>query len=92
MDQDHNKRIDSILGSLDGAARAEAGPYFYSRLRTRMEAGLLPKPLAWRLALALAIVAVLNVLTLRAVQHEPVADATAAGIASEYALTLPDSY
>jgi hypothetical protein len=88
-----NTRIDDILSSLDGAARAEAGPYFYSRLRARMEAGLLPRPIAWRLALVLVLVAVLNVLTLKAVQQAPAAsDTMAQTIASEYSLTLPDSY
>jgi hypothetical protein len=90
MEQDYN-RIEEILHSLDGAQRAEAGPYFYSRLRGRMEAAL-PKPLAWRLALALALVAVLNLLTLKAVEQTPADDATAESIASEYSLTLPDSY
>jgi hypothetical protein len=88
---ERNDQIEEILNSLDGAQRGEAGPYFYSKLRARMEAPL-PKPLAWRLALALALVAVLNLLTLKAVEQAPSEDATAQTIASEYALNLPDSY
>ncbi|GAB4093441.1 hypothetical protein [Flaviaesturariibacter terrae] len=89
----NDKRIDDILASLDGAARAEAGPYFYSKLRTRMDGELLPRRMAWRLALALLLVAVLNVFTLRAVRQEPaVSDASARTIASDYSLSLPETY
>ncbi|RYY88221.1 MAG: hypothetical protein EOO15_09655 [Chitinophagaceae bacterium] len=87
------QRIDDILNSLDGATRAEAPPYFYSKLRNRMNSSLLPKPLAWRLALALVVVALLNVMTLRAVRNEgPADDSNAQAIASEYSLTMPETY
>ncbi|MBM3412607.1 MAG: hypothetical protein FJY19_04410 [Bacteroidetes bacterium] len=38
MKQDVNNQIEKILGSLDQVNRATLSPYFYSRLRTRMEA------------------------------------------------------
>ncbi|RYY91819.1 MAG: hypothetical protein EOO11_22155 [Chitinophagaceae bacterium] len=90
---EHEQQIDDILASLDGAQRAEAGPYFYSRLRARMEGALLPRRLAWRLGLALLLVALLNVATLRAERQEaPANDGTAQAIASEYSLTLSENY
>ncbi|TCZ71751.1 hypothetical protein [Flaviaesturariibacter aridisoli] len=89
----HEKDIDDILASLDDAQRAEAGPYFYSKVRARLQDGLLPRRLAWRLGLALLLVALLNVATLRAGRQEaPVNEGTAQAIASEYSLTLSETY
>ncbi|RYY58872.1 MAG: hypothetical protein EOO12_16800 [Chitinophagaceae bacterium] len=82
---DHEQEIDDILASLDGAQRAEAGPYFYSRLRARMEGALLPRRLAWRLGLALLLVALLNIVTLR--MQYPSDEASAQAIAEDYGLT-----
>ena len=93
MEHNDNKRIDDILASLDGIRRAEAGPYFYSKVRARMDDLLLPRPLAWRRALALLLVALLNVFTLRALHNgPPVSDDSARSIASEYSLSLPETY
>jgi hypothetical protein len=36
MDKEGNKRIDEVLGSLDGCKRASAPDFFYTRLRERM--------------------------------------------------------
>lgn len=90
---DREQRIDEILKALDGASRAEASPFFYSKLRSRMESATLPRPLAWRLAGALAVVTLLNLLTLKALHHDNAAsDARAQSIASEYSMTLPETY
>lgn len=91
---ENEKRIDEIMGSLDGAARAEASPYFYSKLRARIERQPLIAPrMAWRLVLALALIAVINLLTLRAVNDTPAGDdASAQSIATEYGMTLPEAY
>jgi hypothetical protein len=37
MDNERNKRMEELLGSLDGAKRAEAPDFFYTRLRARLE-------------------------------------------------------
>ncbi|GAA4338722.1 hypothetical protein [Flaviaesturariibacter amylovorans] len=95
MSEERDQKIDAILASLDGAARAEAPPYLYSKIRNRLQApAALPVRLAGRLALALAIVAVLNVLTLRSAgaAEDPVAAAHAQAIAADYSITLPDTY
>ncbi|RYY41003.1 MAG: hypothetical protein EOO08_03515 [Chitinophagaceae bacterium] len=85
--------LDNILDSLNNVTRAEAPPYFYSKLRNRMYAGLLPKPMVWRLALALVVVALLNIATLQLAPHSNAqTDANAQSIASEYSLTLPETY
>jgi len=36
MDKERNKRIEEVLGSLDGCKRAEAPDFFYTRLRAKM--------------------------------------------------------
>jgi hypothetical protein len=93
MEQDYTKRVDEILNSLDGMQRAEASPYFYSKLRNRMQTSAMPRPLAWRLAMALVVVALLNVFTLKALHtNQPATDSSAQELASDYSLTLPSSY
>ncbi|HVZ55223.1 MAG TPA: hypothetical protein VG870_01075 [Chitinophagaceae bacterium] len=60
--QDITKRVEQALSGLDGIRRASPGPYFYTRLRARMEAE--PPRTAWermgmflgRPAIALAVV------------------------------------
>ena len=43
MNPEKNKKIEEILGSLDGIKKAPAPDFFYTRLKAKMEAGLLPK-------------------------------------------------
>ena len=35
--QNINKRVDEVLNSLDGIQKAEPNPYFFTRLRARLE-------------------------------------------------------
>jgi hypothetical protein len=37
MNNERNKKIEEILGSLDASQRASAPDYFYTRLKARME-------------------------------------------------------
>ncbi|MBM3414592.1 MAG: hypothetical protein FJY16_06635 [Bacteroidetes bacterium] len=55
MKQGVTNQIEKILGSLDQVNRATLPPYFYSRLRTRMEAGKQPSPEGFTLRPAFAI-------------------------------------
>ncbi len=68
MNTDKNKRIEGILSGFDGAARASAPDYFYTRLKARMEKELVPEPdRKWILRPLYAFVALLLVLTINAV-------------------------
>jgi hypothetical protein len=42
MSIEKNKKIEEILGSLDGVNRAPAPDFFYTRLKARMEKEFLP--------------------------------------------------
>ncbi len=37
MNTEQNKKVEEILGSLDGCARASAPDFFYTRLKARLE-------------------------------------------------------
>ena len=69
MDNNRNKQVDEILGSLDGSRRAAVPDFFYTRLKARMEKGLeqgqsLNK--SWLLRPAFAITALAVVLLINA--------------------------
>ena len=71
MKKIYSGNTEKILNSLDGIARAEAGPYFYSKLVTRMQREQLPQPVSvlsrFRPALvigALVTLVMMNVLLL----------------------------
>ena len=69
MDNNRNKQVDEILGSLDGSQRAAVPDFFYTRLKARMEKGLeqgqsLNK--SWLLRPAFAITALAVVLLINA--------------------------
>lgn len=88
------QRIDEILNSLDGMQRAEANPFLYQKIKNRLEApgkAAISPQMGWRLAVALATVILLNVLTL---QHFKKGESTANAasvINTEYSITLPDN-
>ena len=42
MNNNRNKKIEEILGSLDGSPKATVSDFFYTRLKARMEKGLAP--------------------------------------------------
>ncbi|MBL7730926.1 MAG: hypothetical protein JNM88_07095 [Chitinophagaceae bacterium] len=61
MNTEQNKKVEEILGSLDGCARASAPDFFYTRLSARLEKELAtPEKPSWilRPAFALAAMAV----------------------------------
>jgi len=67
----HEQEMEATLNSLDGLQRAEAAPFFYTRLKARMEKEYSDKGImgiAWlrpQLAFAaLALLAALNVFTI----------------------------
>jgi hypothetical protein len=42
MNNEQNKKVEEILGSLDGTRRASMPDFFYTRLKARMERGFEP--------------------------------------------------
>jgi len=68
MNPEKNKRIEEILSSLDGAERAQAPSFFYTRLKARMEAGVpQPRPFILRpvyIIASLLVILMLNMLVL----------------------------
>jgi hypothetical protein len=60
-------KTEEILNSLDGAQRANAPSFFYTRLKARMEKGMAIAPRSsWRLRPAFAFTALLIVLLVNA--------------------------
>lgn len=88
------QKIDETLNSLDGLRRAEAGPFLYGKIRNRLQTAneAVPQSLAWRMIAALVIVALLNVLSLRRSGAEPRTDGGAQSVATEYSITLPQTF
>lgn len=67
MNTDKNKKMEEILGSLDGTARAEAPDFFYTRLKARMEKALPQSgPISWLLRPAYAFSVLAAVLLINA--------------------------
>jgi len=67
MNNDRNKKIEDILGSLDGSAKATAPDFFYTRLKARMEKGLeQATPKSWLLRPAFALTVLAGVLLINA--------------------------
>lgn len=95
MKEQRKINIDDILNSLDDTGRAEASPYLYSKVMNRLQQpnAALSTRLSYRLVFVLALVAVLNVLTIRAVSHSNATeDARADVVAKEYSISLPATY
>ncbi len=67
MNNDRNKKIEEILGSLDGAQKATVPDFFYTRLTAKMEKGLEPATKKhWVLRPAYAVAALVVVLLINA--------------------------
>ena len=95
MKEDLHKRIEQTLNSLDGMQRTEANPYLYSKIKNRLEGEteFIPKALAWRMVFALAVVALLNVFTIRHFSSQQSNHKNGAElVATEYAIELPQTY
>lgn len=69
MDNGKNRKIDDILSSLDGAGKATAPDFFYTRLKARMEKEMLAPAASKRRVLqpAFAFVALFIILLVNAV-------------------------
>jgi hypothetical protein len=87
-----NKKIEDILSSLDGSQRALAPDFFYTRLKARMEKGLIPqrsrvlRP-AYVLGLLILILGINAAVLLKGEEASNVADTeTSQSIAAEYSL------
>ena len=93
MKEDLHKRIEETMNSLDGMQRAPANPFLYGKIRHRMEGvkEFVPKGLAWRMVIALAIVAVINLFTFFHFYAEKKSSG-AEMIAKEYSIGLSQTY
>jgi hypothetical protein len=68
MDMNSEKRINEVMKSLDGIQRAEAGPFLYTRIQSRIKdsvAEYTPARLIWLAAASLALLFVLNFSAIR---------------------------
>ena len=94
MKKDVSQRVEETLNSLDGLQRAEVSPYLYSKIRNRWQSAnqLVPQRLAWRMVAALVIVALLNLLTIRRFETGKKTGSGVESVATEYAITLPQTY
>ncbi len=99
-----NKEIEATLGSLDGANRAEAAAYFYTRLEAKLEAHHSETPsLLYRLltrpAVAVSVLTVFLVMNIMAIKGLTTDGASATAktaslqtFASEYNLNTTSVY
>lgn len=95
MKEGFHKKIDEVLNSLDGIQRAEANPFLYGKIKSRIETAkhAVPQPMVLRLAIALAIVIMLNLLTiLQFNSGEKRINAGVESVANEYSINLPQTY
>lgn len=68
MNNNRNKKIEEILGSLDGSPRASIPDFFYTRLKARMQKGIEPDiKKSWVLRPAFALTVLAAVLLINAV-------------------------
>ena len=67
MNNEQNKKVEEILGSLDGMQRSTAPDFFYTRLKARMEKGYeSATPKSWILRPAYALSALLVIVLVNA--------------------------
>ncbi len=67
MNNNRNKKIEDIIGSVDGSPKITAPDFFYTRLKARMEKGIAPVKKSWVLRPAFALTALAVVLLINAV-------------------------
>lgn len=94
MKEDLHKRIEETMNSLDGMQKAEATPFLYGKIRSRLEGvrEYVPKQLAWRMVIALVIVAVMNVATIVHFNSDKEKSKGEELVAKEYSISLPQTY
>ncbi|MDZ4793117.1 MAG: hypothetical protein SGI83_02460 [Bacteroidota bacterium] len=96
MEMNNNKKIEEILGSLDGTQRATIPDFFYTRLQARMQRELEPvgkrswilRP-AFALTVLVAVLLINVVVIFRGTNNKEVATndtETLQSIAAEYSL------
>ena len=96
MNNKENRKVDEILGSLDGIQKTSAPDFFYTRLKARMEKGYEPAvPKSWVLRPVYAMSALVVIVLINAAVIFSRADAkptnlaetdTLQSIAAEYRL------
>jgi hypothetical protein len=96
MNNKQNKKVEDILGSLDGTRRAATPDFFYTRLKARMEKGYEPvTQKSWVLRpvyamAALAVIILVNAAVIfngRTTNEKTVADIDISqSVAAEYSL------
>jgi hypothetical protein len=97
MNKEQNKKVEDILGSLDGVSKAVAPDFFYTRLKARMEKGFEPVgSKSWALRpvyamAALVVVVLVNAAVIFNGQNNTTEDTVAdtdrfQSVAAEYAL------
>ena len=97
MNEHLHTKIDDTINSLNGINRAEANPFLYSKIMNRMQTvnEFVPKKLAWRMVMALAVVALVNVFTISHFTSSSSKTENSNGaklVANEYSISLPQSY
>ena len=94
MKKDIQGRVEQAMQSLNGLQIAEANPYLWSKIRSRMQDAkeVVPQGLAWRMIAALALIAVLNIVTLHHFGAKKYNNKGIESVANEYAISLPQTY
>ena len=89
-----DNKIEDILNSLDGVSRAPANDFLLAKIRNRMQQHaqpFLPAQWGWRLALVLLAIVLLNAFTIQYLRTDR-SPAGVQAVATEYSISIPDSY
>jgi len=97
MNNEQNKKVEEILGSLDGVQQSTAPDFFYTRLKARMEKGVEPatsKPWVLRPVYAMSALVIIVVINAAVIfsrnETKPIVNTgetdTLQSIAAEYRL------
>ena len=89
-----HQKIEDTLSSLDGMQRAEANPFLYGKIRNRLEGVryFVPKKLAWKMVIALAIVTMINIVSILHFTSNRKESNGAELVAKDYSISLPQIY
>ncbi len=94
MKEQLRHKVEETLNSLDDLQRAEANPFLYGRIRNRLESykEVISKPIAWRMAIALGIVALVNIISILHFSKDHQKNNGVELVATEYSISLPQTY
>jgi hypothetical protein len=96
MENNTNKRIDEIMGSLDGMDKATANPFLSGKIWHRIQSysqPVLSRRWSWWLAAAMLVIVLLNAITIQYMQYNGnIKNKEAKTIATEYSISLSDTY